>query len=113
MPAAIGTLGFVATQMVPSKIGMDANPLTRFGVKAAVLFGGSMAVGRFMGKKNSVFFAVGSGINLLTDILKTYVFTGGQLGAFPYQEGMQTAYGAFPQYFQGDVGEAISPYDDQ
>ena len=111
MPAAIGTLGFLATQMIPSKIGMDTTPLTRFGVKAAVLFGGSMAVGRFMGRRNSIFFAVGSGINLLTDILKTYVFTGGQLGAFPYQEG--TAYGAFPQYFQGDVGEAASPYDDQ
>jgi len=99
MPAAFGTAGYMASERLPSMVGMlDTYP--RLGVKAAVALAGPMVLGRFLGQSNATYFAVGAGINLLQDVLNTFVFKTGVAGlqAFPY-EGMSTEtpeYGAFP-----------------
>jgi hypothetical protein len=85
MPALAGTGGFFVADYIPVAIGMSASPLTRIGVKAGVAFGGGMLVTKFMGNKSGTAFAIGAGINLINDVLRTYVFktaaTAG-LGAF-------------------------------
>ena len=98
MPAAVGVGAYMACEMVPSKLGMTDN-LSRLGVKAAVGVGGSIAVGKFLGRANGTVWLIVSAVDILQDILKTYVFTslgislsglsafpGGQsYGAYPYQ----------------------------
>jgi hypothetical protein len=110
MPAAFGTLGFMAAEWIPGKVGtFAASTWPRLGVKAGVAFAGSMVLGRFIGRKNGVFFAVGAGISLLSDILRTFILTTPALavsgyGAFPYQmgaypgemSGMDDGFGAYP-----------------
>ncbi len=85
MPAIAGTGGYFAADYIPAVIGMSASPLTRIGVKAGVAFGGGMLVSKFMGNKSGTAFAIGAGINVLNDVLRTYVFGGtavSGLGAF-------------------------------
>lgn len=85
MPVMVGTGGFFAADYLPATLGMSASPLTRIGIKAAVAIGGGMLLSRFLGAKNAVAFSFGVGINILNDVLRTYVLgssavTG--LGAF-------------------------------
>jgi hypothetical protein len=92
MPAVVGAGGFFAADYIPTAIGMSATPMTRIGVKAAIAIGGGMVLSRFLGAKNATAFSLGVGINVLNDVLKTYVFktavagfgafTRPQLGAF-------------------------------
>lgn len=105
MPAVIGTAAYVATEKVPSMVNVTTT-LPRLGVKAAVGFGGGILISRFLGKQNGAVWAIGSSINILSDILRTYVFqTGGLLGlgAFPaYYSRVQRGYAgmeAYPQEF--------------
>ena len=104
MPAVIGTVAYVATSKIPAMVGV-VTPLPRFGVKAAVGFGGGMLISRFLGKANGAVWVIGASINLLTDILNTYLFTTSPLtgfSAFPYQgRGYAPISGmdAYPQEF--------------
>ncbi len=102
MPALAGTGGFFAADYIPAAIGMTASPLTRIGIKAGVAFGGGMLVSKFMGSKNGSAFAIGAGINVLNDVLRTYVFkttvTAG-LGAF-VRPGLRGGMGAMSPYGQ-------------
>ncbi len=85
MPAIAATGGFFAADYIPTAIGMSASPLTRIGIKAGVAFGGGMLVSKFMGSKSGMFFSVGAGLNVINDVLRTYVFGGTAvtgLGAF-------------------------------
>ena len=103
MPAIAGTGGFFAADYIPAAIGMSASPLTRIGIKAGVAFGGGMLVSKFMGSKNGMFFSVGAGINILNDVLRTYVLGGASaitgLGAFAPRSQLRS----------GGMG-AMSPY---
>lgn len=74
VPALAGTGGFFAADYIPAAIGMTASPMTRIGVKAGVAFGGGMVISRFMGSKVGTAFAIGAGINLMNDVLRTYIF---------------------------------------
>ncbi len=101
VPLAVGTAGYMAADRVPVMVGMTGT-LPRLGVKAAVGIGGGMLISKFLGRQNAAVWTIGVGINLLSDLLKTYVFktqlaTAGY-GAFPYQE-----YGAYPDEFRGDL----------
>jgi len=93
MPALSGAGGFFAADYIPAAIGMSASPLTRIGIKAGVAFGGGMVISKFMGTKSGTSFAIGAGINVINDIMRTYIFktaaTAG-LGAFvrPQLRGM-------------------------
>ncbi len=90
MPAVVGTAAYVATEKIPAMVNVTT-PLPRLGVKAAVGFGGGILISKFLGRQNGAVWALGSSINILSDILRTYVFrTGGLLGlgAFPYQAGV-------------------------
>ncbi len=109
MPLGVGLAGFIAADKIPQMVNITS-PLPRIGVKAAVAFGGGMVISRFLGKQSGALFTIGCGINLLQDILNTYVFkkaiaaTAGY-GAFPYQE-----YGAFPDEFRGYPTGETYPY---
>jgi hypothetical protein len=85
MPAAIGAGGYFAADYIPIAIGMAATPMTRIGIKAGIAIGGGMLLSRFLGARNATAFSLGVGINVLNDVLRTYVFkttaTAG-LGAF-------------------------------
>jgi len=100
MPVAVGTAAYLATEKVPAMVGMTTT-LPRLGVKAAVGVGGGMLIGKFLGKQNGAVWLIGSGINLLNDILNTYVFktTLAGFGAFPYSrfaEAGGEGVGAYP-----------------
>ncbi len=103
VPAAVGTGAFVACDYLPAKLGM-VTTFPRLGVKAAVGIGGSMVIGRFLGKSNGAVWLIVSGVNILQDILRTFVFqptvlTTAGYGAFPYQDGGMSGdegFGAFP-----------------
>jgi hypothetical protein len=85
MPAAMGTGGYFAADYIPIAIGMSTTPMYRIGIKAALAVGGSMLLSRFLGGRNAAYFSLGVGINVLNDVLKTYVFkttTTAGLGAF-------------------------------
>jgi len=104
MPALVGTAAYVATDKVPSMVNVTSD-LPRLGVKAAVGFGGGILLSRIAGSKAGVVWAIGSSINLMTDILRTYVFKGtlSGLGAFPrrgltYRAGAPL--GAYPTEYQ-------------
>ncbi len=99
MPALAGTGGFFAADYIPAAIGMSASPMTRIGVKAGVAFGGSMVVSKFMGAKNGYAFAIGAGINMLNDVMRTYIF----------KTGVTAGFGAFAPRKVSGMG-AMSPY---
>jgi hypothetical protein len=99
MPALAGTGGFFAADYIPAAIGMSASPLTRIGIKAGVAFGGGMLITKFMGSKSGTAFALGAGINLINDALKTYVF----------KTGVTAGFGAFTRPGLRGMG-AMSPY---
>lgn len=105
MPAAFGTAGFMAAEYLPSKFTMlGTSNYARLGLKAGVLFGGAMVLSRFIGRKNGVFFAVGAGISLVTDIVRTFILGTSAVagvGAFPYQI---SGYGAYPGEMRGYDG---------
>ncbi len=85
MPAAMGAGGYFAADYIPIAIGMSTTPMYRIGIKAALAVGGSMLLSRFLGGRNAAYFSLGVGINVLNDVLKTYVFkttTTAGLGAF-------------------------------
>jgi len=115
MPAAIGTAAFLVTEQAPAYIGM-AGVLPRYGIKAAVMIGGGMAVSKFLGARNGQIWMLGSLINIASDLVRQYIFKTGMAGlgygAFPYQ-GLgyaetgytpYTEYGAYPSEFS-------SPYE--
>lgn len=107
MPLAVGTAGYIAADRVPAMVNITGT-LPRLGVKAAVGIGGGMLISRFMGRQNAAIWTIGVGINLFSDLLRTYVFKTGLsgYGAFPYQE-----YGAYPDEFSDyPTGEGYSPY---
>jgi hypothetical protein len=108
MPAAVGTGGFMAAEWLPTKIGM-VSTWPRLGVKAGIAFGGTMVLGRFLGRSNGIYFAVGAGISLVSDILRTFIFkttvAAAGVGAFPYQMG------AYPSEFRGYEGFEAYPYE--
>ncbi len=109
VPAAVGTGAFVACDYLPAKLGMTTT-FPRLGVKAAVGIGGSMVVSKFLGKTNGTVWLIVSGVNILQDVLRTFVFqptvlTTAGYGAFPYQDGGMAGdmgvagsegFGAFP-----------------
>lgn len=100
MPALAGTGGFFAADYIPAAIGMSASPLTRIGIKAGVAFGGGMVVSKFMGSKSGSAFAIGAGINMLNDVLRTYIFktaTTAGFGAFT-RPGLRGGMGAMSPY---------------
>ena len=104
MPAVIGTAAYIATEKIPSMVNVT-DTLPRLGVKVAVGFGGGILISRFLGKQNAAIWTIGSSINILSDILRTYVFkTGGLLGlgAFPYQT--YQGLGAYPYQTQEYAG---------
>lgn len=107
VPAIAGTGGFFAADYIPNVIGMSASPLTRIGIKAGIAFGGGMVVSKFAGSKIGAAFAIGAGINVVNDVLRTYVFktTVAGLGAFvrPQLRG----FGAVTPYSQSALR---SPY---
>ena len=113
MPVAVGTAAYLATEKVPAMVGMTTT-LPRLGVKAAVGVGGGMLIGKFLGKQNGAVWLIGSGINLLNDILNTYVFkTGGVagFGAFPYSrfaEAGEEGVGAYPGDFSQEFPTGAS-----
>lgn len=85
MPALVGTGGYFAADYIPAAIGMSGSPITRIGVKAGIAFGGGMLVSKFLGAKSGTAFALGVGINIINDALKTYIFKGvgtAGMGAF-------------------------------
>lgn len=106
MPAAIGAGGYFAADYIPIAIGQSASPITRLGIKAAIAIGGGMVLGKFLGAKSAAAFSLGVGINVLNDVLKTYVFqtavSAAGLGAFvrPRLTGMgaMTPYRVNPTY---------------
>jgi len=100
MPAIAGTGGYFAADYIPAAIGMSASPLTRIGVKAGVAFGGGMLVSKFIGSKNGTAFAIGAGINVINDVLRTYVFGGTAI----------TGMGAFAPRLRASGMGAMSPY---
>ena len=107
MPAVIGTAAYIATEKIPAMVNVTT-PLPRLGVKAAVGFGGGILISKFLGRSNGAVWALGSSINILSDILRTYVFTSGTLlgmGAFPYQRGIRYSgyegLSAYPQEAEG------------
>ena len=108
VPLAVGTAGYMAADRIPVMAKISGT-FPRLGVKAAVGIGGGMLIGKFLGRQNAAVWTIGVGINLLSDILNTFVFktqsaTAGY-GAFPYQE-----YGAYPDEFSGyPTGESY-PY---
>lgn len=117
MPAAVGTAGFLLTEKAPDYVGMTGL-LPRYGVKAAVMIGGGLAVSRFLGARNGQIWMLGSLINIASDLVRQYIFrqavAGLGYGAFPYLQGLgyvapesantpYTEYGAYP-------GEFASPY---
>lgn len=84
-PILAGTGGYFAADYIPAMIGMAASPLTRIGIKAGVVFAGGMVAGKMFGKAAGLFAAVGAGLNLTNDVLRTYVFktsTTAGMGAF-------------------------------
>jgi hypothetical protein len=85
MPAAVGVGAFMACEMAPTKLGMVTD-FPRLGVKAAVGVGGSMVIGRFLGRANGTVWLLVSAVNIFQDILKTFVFKTALagLGAYPY-----------------------------
>ena len=105
MPVAVGTAAYLATEKVPAMVGMTTT-LPRLGVKAAVGVGGGMLIGKFLGKQNGAVWLIGSGINLLNDILNTYVFktTLAGFGAFPYSRFAEAGGGGVGAY-PGEVSE--------
>lgn len=110
MPAAFGFGGYFAADWLPSKIGMTTD-LPRLGVKAATAFGGAMILGRFLGKSNATYFAVGAGINLVNDIVRTYILKtavtpAAGLSAFPSEFTGVEGVDAFPDEF------GAYPYED-
>ena len=107
MPAVVGTAAYIATEKIPSMVNVTTT-LPRLGVKAAVGFGGGILISKFLGRSNGAVWAIGSSINILSDILRTYVFTTGGLlgmGAFPYQRGIRYSgydgLSAYPQEAEG------------
>ncbi len=98
MPAAVGAGGYFAADYIPIAIGMSATPMTRIGIKAAIAVGGGMLLSRFLGARNATAFSLGVGINVLNDVLRTYVFktttTTAGLGAF-VRPGLRGDFGAF------------------
>jgi hypothetical protein len=107
MPVGVALGGFIATNKIPAMIGVTS-PLSRFGVKAAVGFAGSMLIPKlkFLGKGSEAVWVIGSAINLLVDILNTYVFqttplTIAGMGAFPAGQRRYVA----PVLSGSDVGE--------
>jgi len=102
MPAIAGTAGFFVADYIPTAIGMSASPLTRIGIKAGVAFGGSILASKFMGSKAGYGFAIGAGINVLNDVLRTYVLGGTAI----------TGLGAFAPRFRPRASGmgAINPY---
>ena len=117
MPAAIGTAAFLVTEQAPAYIGM-AGVLPRYGIKAAVMIGGGMAVSKFLGTRNGQIWMLGSLINIASDLVRQYIFktaiAGLGYGAFPYQ-GLgyaqpetgytpYTEYGAYPSEFSSPYG---------
>jgi hypothetical protein len=99
VPAIAGTGGFFVADYVPTAIGMSASPLTRIGIKAGVAFGGGMLASKFLGSKVGVAFAIGAGINMFNDVLRTYVL----------KTGVTAGLGAFTIPRLGGMG-AMSPY---
>ncbi len=100
MPAIAGTGGFFAADYIPAAIGMSDSPLTRIGIKVGIAYGGSMVVSKFMGAKSGYAFAIGAGINMFNDILKTYIF----------KTGTVTGFGAFAPRGRVSGMGAMSPY---
>lgn len=101
VPAIAGTGGFFAADYIPAAIGMSASPLTRIGIKAGVAFGGGMLISKFAGSKIGAAFAIGAGINVVNDVLRTYVFktaTTAGIGAFVRPS------------LRGGMGAMTSPY---
>jgi hypothetical protein len=107
MPAVVGTAAYVATEKIPSMVNVTT-PLPRLGVKAAVGFGGGILISKFLGRSNGAVWAIGASINILSDVLRTYVFKTGTLlgmGAFPYQRAVRYSgyegLAAYPQEAEG------------
>lgn len=110
VPAIAGTGGFFAADYIPNAIGMSASPLTRIGIKAGVAFGGGMLVSKFAGSKVGAAFAIGAGINVVNDVLRTYIFkttTVAGLGAFTRPQ-LRGGMGAMSPYSRGTM--LRSPY---
>ncbi len=105
MPCAIGVASYMACDYVPTKLGMAASPLQRLGVKAGVGFGGMMLLGRFIGRQNAAVWGIVAGVNILQDILKTYIFKTAVAGLGMYVYPGYSGVGAYPQ-------EGYSPYYD-
>lgn len=103
MPAAVATAGFLAADRAPSMINVTGT-LPRFGVKFAVVVGGGLLISRFLGKANGVVWSIGSSVNLLSDILKTYVFktTLAGFSAYPTVPGItyESGMGAYPAEYE-------------
>jgi hypothetical protein len=107
MPAVVGTAAYIATEKIPAMVNVTTT-LPRLGVKAAVGFGGGMLISKFLGRSNGAVWAIGASINILSDILRTYVFTSGTLvglGAFPFHRGVRYSgyegLAAYPQDVEG------------
>jgi hypothetical protein len=75
MPIGVATAAYVATSQIPPMVGITTAGISRLGVKAAVGFGGGFLISKFLGKTNGAIWAIASGINLMIDILNTYLFT--------------------------------------
>ena len=86
MPVAIGTAGFLVTEQAPGWANMTEQ-WPRLGVKAAVGVGGSMIIGKFLGRSNGMIWLIGAGINIATELVRTYVLKTAVagMGAFPYE----------------------------
>jgi len=94
VPIAVGTAAFVLTDRVPAMVGVTAT-WQKYGAKAAVGVGGSMLVGKFLGRTQGIVWLLGSGINIATDLVKQFLL--------PRVSAPVAGYGAFPYAY--DYGE--------
>lgn len=102
MPAIVGTAAYIATDKVPSMVNVTST-LPRLGVKAAVGFGGGILISRFLGRNQGAVWAIGSSINILSDILRTYVFKTSPvagLAAFPRRGVSYSGLGAYTSEYE-------------
>ena len=107
MPIVVGLAARIATQRVPTYLGI-VSPLPRYGVQAAVAVGGGLLLNRFVGKTNAMVWTIVSGVTILEDILNRYVFgAAGAVAGLGYYEPEQV--GAFPE----EPGVGAYPYGEE
>lgn len=115
-PTGVALAGLVATTQIPSMLGITTAGISRLGVKAGVGFGGGFLVSKFLGKTNGAMWAIGSAVDLLIDILNTYLFTTSPLTfsgmrAFPVSAPGRRVYKPNLSGEFGNVGDIGEPFE--